>query len=725
MLLQHYVKKISDCQIPIVTDNHDSLTMTKTMKKVKKICIGASEYSNEIFGFQCGVQGIKDTIAMISKDGNMLFNCQCFNDFGNTSRYTLYAVEEFLERYLDVRVYAPDCEYVPKSKSIVLKNFQDFAFVPHNNFRAVRSQYVSENETFRNWMRQHLTSEMFHPGYFVHTMNKFVSPEHYFDEHPEYFAQLNGDRVRDQVCFSHPEVYRLVRNSIDSILRSSVSNVHENTKIISVSQNDNDIYCHCPQCTAIMEAHGGTPAAPIINFVNQLSREFPGSISTLAYRFSRQAPTNMEVDSTLQIMLCTIEENRNKTVEENNAFTRDMEDWARLSHNIFLWDYEVDFAYNLAPFPNLHVLQPNIQYFMRNHAYQHFQQANSFVGCELSELKTYLISQLLWNPNQNVDTLIHDFCTHYYGEAGAFIENYILDIENVAVSMKDSVVLDIYGAPVRYKENILSRENLQRYDRYFDMAEKAVVWDSTLLSRVRRSRLSLDYAFMELGKSDAFGLRGWYQIDDGGKWVIRPEMQQRMERFEHTCQAQRNGKVGMNESGLYSDVYLMGLRRFLDLDISGDFAFQKRITSDIPAESNYCNGSLAVLTDGAKGSDDYKMNWLGWWGKDVTLTLDLDSVLTMGKITISTLSCPKSWILHPLSVACEVSLDGDKWQWLGTLDGDGLNPVPAEAIKEYTFMAENNFRYVRFQITGTKTLPAWHPSYGNPSWFFLDEIMVR
>lgn len=718
--LQDYIKRISGCEIPIVTDGHLPRKEERMLKNKKFICIGPVKYGRVIFGSEHGTLGYRDTIAIVAKKGNLLMNCST-SDLAHEDIYNLYAVEEFLEKYLGVKVFAPDCEYVPRSPNIILHDFHDFLFVPQNHFRVVRSQYTKENAHFRHWMKQNLISEMFHDGYFVHTMNKFVPPAQLFDAHPDYFALLNGERVRDQVCFSHPDVYRMVSDSIRQMMKGT--KWHE---IISVSQNDNDIYCHCPQCTAMMEAHGGSPAAPIINFVNRLSKEFPGHISTLAYRFSRQAPANMKLDSTLQIMLCTIEENRNKTVEQNNAFTKDMEEWARLTDNIFLWDYEVDFAYSLAPFPNLHVLQPNIQYFIRHNARQHFQQSNSYVGGELSELKTYLIAQLLWNPDADSESIIHDFCTHYYGAAGTYIESYIRDIEQVAVSMQDSIVLDIYGAPVRYKDNILCTDNLQRYDGYFDRAEEAVKDDSVLLSRVRRTRLSIDYAFMELGKCDLFGARGWYVKNNDGQWTLRPEMQQRLERFEQTCRLQKNGKVGMNESGLYSDIYLAGLRRFLDIDITGDLAFQKRVTSDTPPESGYCNGKLAVLTDGAKGGDDYKMNWLGWWGKDFTLTLDLDSVLTPREITLSSLAFPKSWILHPLAVSCEVSCDGQTWQPLGTLLGDGLNQENTEAIKEYTFKTKGgSFRYVRFHIEATKVLPAWHPSYGNASWVFLDEITVR
>ena len=37
-----------------------------------------------------------------------------------------------------------------------------------------------------------------------------VLPEALFDQHPEYFAEIGGKRYKSNICFSHPDVDRLV-----------------------------------------------------------------------------------------------------------------------------------------------------------------------------------------------------------------------------------------------------------------------------------------------------------------------------------------------------------------------------------------------------------------------------------------------------------------------------------------------------------------------------------
>ena len=143
----------------------------------------------------------------------------------------------------------------------------------------------------------------------------------------------------------------------------------------------------------------------------------------------------------------------------------------------------------------------------------------------------------------------------------------------------------------------------------------------------------------------------------------------------------------------------------------------------MPSEQ-YSSGKLSTLTDGVIGSDDYKMLWLGWWGEDVTLDVDLEQEVNNKEIAISSLCKSSAWILHPKSVECQVSSDNKTFVSLGEIDGDGYNRY-APATKEYKFQSKGNFRYIRFIVRGTKTLPVWHHCYTKPSWVFLDEITVK
>jgi len=113
-------------------------------------------------------------------------------------------------------------------------------------------------------------------------------------------------------------------------------------------------------------------------------------------------------------MFCSIECNRSMPLTEDPrsaSFVKDMKDWSTLTNNIFLWDYVVQFKNYLTPFPNFHVLQPNLQFFKNSNVNMMFEQGSNGNWSDLSDLKQYLIANLMWNVDASADSLIDNFGT--------------------------------------------------------------------------------------------------------------------------------------------------------------------------------------------------------------------------------------------------------------------------------------------------------------------------
>jgi hypothetical protein len=636
---------------------------------------------------------------------------------GGSGKGCIYGITEILERFWKVRYYSPDYVVIPQSGSLTLPQTVLFGTSP-NTYRNVHGTFAYNYPDYRDFHRLHTIQDMFADGYYVHTFNRLVPWQEYFASHPEYFAWMNGKRIIDQLCLSNPEVLDLV------IKRLKEEMAKQPDKMVwSVSQNDNFSYCQCEHCKKIIEEEG-SPAGPIIRFVNEVAKHFPDkTISTLAYEYSRKAPQKTKPAPNVQIMLCTIELNRSKPIATDptsSSFLNDMEDWGKLTSNIYLWDYTVDFAHSISPFPNLHVLQPNIQLFVKNGIHQHFQQSNTATGHEMSELKSYVLAKLLWNPDLDVDSLIYEFTEGYYGKAGYWIRRYIYHMQEEI--LKTGEWLDIYGPPVLYANTFLSANNMAAYNEYFDKAEAAVAGDSIFLLHVKTARMALQYAEMEIGKADMFGPRGWYDEKDG-TFILRKRMADMLESFYKTSILAKARYV--NESGLTCEDYYKSTQRFIQLQVSNNLAFRKKVTATPPPSPKYSGGDLALLTNGVRGANDYKVHWLGWEGQDAEIVVDLEENVPVQKIEISSLWDPKSWILHPASVQCLTSDDGKAWQNLGTIS---IKDKQEKAEVNHVFAFETDMhkiRYLKFVVQGTHRLFDWHPSAGGTSWFFLDEIVVH
>lgn len=708
-LLQKDIYKVTNCMIPIVTD--------LSRKRKKEICISFSKrFDPDMmmlgYGYEVYTEGEK---IFIHGEDNLLCNEH-------------YAVVDFLEKNIGIRKFTPDCEVYPKNKDIIL-DIKDlnYSYSSENTYRQVRSVFTRENSDFRYWLKQHLQEDMFAQGYFVHTFEKLVPRAKYFETHPEYYSLINGKRMHDQLCLSNEEVFKIVVEELKDEMKKQPK-----AKVWSVSQNDNFSYCSCPLCQKVNEREE-SPSGVLIEFVNKVAKEFPDkTISTLAYQYSRKAPKHIKPEENVQTMLCTIEEDRNKTIEESSidalkknpksqTFANDIREWGKITNNIFLWDYEVNFAYSVSPFPNFHTLKPNLKFFMKNHAYQHFQQANSDKGHEFAELKTYLISKLLWNINIDQDSIINEFLQGYYGKASTYIKQYIDTLEYYG--QNSGVFLDIYAPPTNYSKNFLSKDKIDIYSSIFDKAEDVIKNDSVYLLRVRTARLPLWYAIMELGKADMFGKRGWYYLNKDGKYQLKQDMKLMIEDFYSTC---ISAKVkNLNESNLSPKEYYDATKRFIGISVENNLAFRKNVFSEPKPSPSYSEGNISTITNGVSGDSEYKIHWLGWYSCDFSLILDLDSSTSNKTIKLSSLYSPKSWILHPSKVICLISKDGKIYEKVGEYES-GLIQRDEKIIKEYVFKAQSlDFRYVKFEILGTKYLPSWHPSEGGKSWVFLDEIVVE
>jgi len=472
---------------------------------------------------------------------------------GGSKRGVLYAVYTFLEDHLGCRWYTPDCATWPTEGSLSVGDL-NVTYVPPLEYRAtdypksrppefaVRNKLNgTQIEASEEW-----GGKISYRG-FVHTFNALVPSEQHFDAHPEYFSEINGVRVRDytQLCLTNPDVLRVAIQTV----RQWIAESPEAT-IISVSQNDWQNYCTCPQCSAVAEEEG-SQSGPLLRFVNAIAadieKDYPHIIiDTLAYQYTRKPPTVTKPRPNVAIRLCSIECEFNRplaTSEYNKTFVDDIRGWNAICDRLHIWDYVINYRHCVQPFPNLRVLQPNIRFFAENGVTGVYEEANYFShGGEFAELRTYLMAKLLWNPGWDVERGINEFCRAYYGAAADRVEEYIDLIHEAAVS-DDSFHMPIY---VDCYSPFQTDEALRRYEKLFDDAEKRVADDPVRLHRVQVARLPIIYTRIAQASQPVYELTDTALRPVGGS-DIRPYV----DRF--TTIAQAEGLTAVSEGGRYED----------------------------------------------------------------------------------------------------------------------------------------------------------------------------
>jgi hypothetical protein len=422
---------------------------------------------------------------------------------GGGSRGTIYAVNRLLHR-LGTRWWTPWATTVVKRPELKLENL-DVREVPRFEFRSPFWYHAFD----RDWARRNNANGHHHrlepedggkvvyEG-FVHTFYPLVPPEKHFKDHPEWYSLIDGKRTTDggQLCTTNPELRDFVVLRVREWLKANPE-----ATIVSVSQNDWQGACQCPNCKALDDAEG-THAASVLALANyvgeKIENDFPNvAVDTLAYQYTRKAPKTLRPRPNVIVRLCSIEcsFSRPLTDPSNASFAQDIKDWSRLTDRLYVWNYVTDFPHYMLPFPNWYVVGPNERFFAENGVRGLFEQgAYQSFGASMAPMEAWVQSQLLWDPTQDDRKLIAEFLRGYFGPAAKPVQTY-LDL--LADAAKDTP-MNIWTGP---DAPFFTAETVLKADRLWDDAEKLVAKDPDLLWRVKVGRLPIRYVVLSRWKA--------------------------------------------------------------------------------------------------------------------------------------------------------------------------------------------------------------------------------
>ncbi|MBO5042211.1 MAG: DUF4838 domain-containing protein [Clostridia bacterium] len=453
----------ADCEIVIGQTNRDT----------DKVTAARAEIQN-------------DGYAMVM-DGTRLYIT------GNLPRGGVYGVYTFMEDYLGARFY---------SDTYMTVHDGEVKDVPADLYR-VDSPYFFSRDTYwyhilhprrptkmnirnavksNHWDMPDLGGGVTYAGPFVHSIWALAEIPH---------------EIGVQPCLTDEKTYENVRKNVRRVLQENPS-----ATIVSVSQVDSypdQLGCQCEKCKAIDDREG-TPMGSLLTFVNRIADDIKDDypnvyVDTLAYRYTRKAPKTIKPRDNVIIRLCSIECCFCHPLDDPNCphnveFKKDIEEWAAICNNLYIWDYTTDFLCYLSPFPNLAVLQKNVKFFKDHHVIGMFEQGNyQSLSGEFGELRGYLLAKLLWNPDMTeAEYYAHmdEFLRDYYGAGWPYIREYI-DVTSKKAAERH---LFIYDTPNRIfpfdkKEaddpdlDILDPEKIEAWSRELKNSSVTALTDET------------------------------------------------------------------------------------------------------------------------------------------------------------------------------------------------------------------------------------------------------
>ena len=521
--LQAYLRKMSGAAFPAVLDT--------SAKTEHEILLGRNARLEEL-GISIDWEQLGDGGYVIRTVGKRLVIA------GGPRRGTINGVYGFLEDILGCRWFAREVTVVPERDPLAIEPL-DLMGIPSFSFRR-----INEASTARDlaWCA-HLRLNAAGPGHgggtlledwlFVnhrtwavstlHTLTKHpdmtwpeevLIPPELFDEHPEYFCQVGGKRVRDgQACLTSRGAAMTATRTAKEWLRRSPK-----ATLLDVTASDrDDRWCECKSCKESYQKYeregyaDWCRTATLVRFVNivadGIAEEFPHvKVVTLAYNSTDPPPPDdCRIADNLVIMYCPIGVSWNYpltgTHTEGHAlkYTR-IKKFAELCRESWVLYYAQPWN-ALIFYPDMPMWSTNFK-LMRDAGTKgvHALVKPAYFQLLLAELRVYILAHLMWNVDYDVDKGVEEFCEAVYGAAKSEMLQFVKTVYDQAsysgyVHGQSEKADELNGgmslrtmAQWQVKEEVL-----RELDTVFDKAIEKGRSPRALRRRIQEQKVCLDY----------------------------------------------------------------------------------------------------------------------------------------------------------------------------------------------------------------------------------------
>ena len=450
---------------------------------------------------------------------------------GHPRQGTLYAVYTFLEDVVGVRWWTSTEAFIPKKPTLEIPELS----VEYAPKATSRSTLFSDSRNERNGVfaaRLKFNGGASFSADFgdrahgckdngSHSFMNLLPPWTYFEKHPEWYGEINGQRGEwNQICLTNEEALAEVTKNVLNLLRKDPT-----ATWVSVSQDDHDRYCRCAKCKAVDEEEG-SQAGTMIRFVNKVAeaveKEFPNvTVHTFAYAYSRKPPKFVKPRKNVQVQLCSIECSFVQPLaegEQNKDFREDIKGWGEIHDNVSIWDYVVNFQAYMIPHPNHRVLVPNVRFFIDHKITSVFEQGDGWGGNgDFVRLKNWMLAKAMWDPSVDGDELTEEFVMGYYGpKYGPMIHEYLTILHDRAEA--SGVYLRCGRSTTNDWLDFKTWAKLCELTSIMDENDK----DDVYYKRARRDLLPMDLVFLR----DYYTFRRQAALVDSGmvkKYFADPE----------------------------------------------------------------------------------------------------------------------------------------------------------------------------------------------------------
>lgn len=431
-------------------------------------------------------------------------------------------------------------------------------------------------------------------GIWGHNLNIVIGQ----DAPLEVYALINNERNKSQYCFSSEKLYTKIESFI---IDNYDEKVHHS---FLIAPNDNSLVCQCQSCKRNGNSASQATAA-ITKFIIKLAKRFPKhSFFTTSYLSTSEAPTtvlpaNVGVFiSAINLPLTSLKDNSSPKINFLNTIKR----WRSVTSNIYVWDYNNNFDDYLTPFPVLNMMKERFVFFKENGVTGIFLNGSGYEYSSFDDLRTFVLSALMIDPNLSVENLSRDFLQTKYTNSQKLITDYYLSLEKKAIQNKNK--LHIYGGISDALNSYLDHNEFINF--YNNLSRNIEKLKGEERKNVHKLLIALSFTRLEIARFKGYGENGCY-INQSGKSYLVPSLKECIGLLSNAADFKDMKYYNEAETSVAS--YLDDWKKYIidRTDTSNLLRGIKLIPVNRAIEEEM---NVASLTDGVKGlPTNYHFGW--------------------------------------------------------------------------------------------------------------------
>lgn len=454
----YFIEEATGCKLEIVSDEKVSggskyISIGQT-KQFENACSKADLSVLEDTFSSYYVTSVDDNIYVMSSDD--------WKGYGS-----LYGIYDLLSNFIDYTYYHDQEIHFVESDTVNLWEYKDCFVEPSFDKRTHSTAYIYSNELHNTRLRyinfsrgiewDHSTVGHSQVSVFVRPIDAGKNGAPLGQSHPEWFMDPTATTVglnENQLCWtaggddaSKKEMQELVAEKMIVFFQ-----MNPEAYFFMFGQQDNETTCTCKACVKAMEEWAGTSSGLQIDFMNGvieiceewLEENMPErevQYVVYAYKPTEEAPVKKTKNGDyeaysdrvipheeLGIFFAPVKLNFAHSMDSmhNIRSYEALKGWNAVTSGdqLLTYTYDLNISYYFVNFYNFGTVASMYRDLEENGVEYLLSQGVSDGNAPcFDEMRSYVISNLMWDVEQNYDDLTADFMQHYYKDAAENMQN--------------------------------------------------------------------------------------------------------------------------------------------------------------------------------------------------------------------------------------------------------------------------------------------------------------